>query len=307
MEPDVPIARRLDTELIEAANSPPVQLSSPANSLTGNNHDHLAVSSSAVYVDPTANSDLVGAPSRQWNTTVQEDAAPATRIPSILSGTIVEGHYAWEPYEEKTQDLIRKECSLRQIKLNTKTKKSDRITCLRRYDELMNSGESSLAASTMAAGGTRRTKHCTFRLTNVVLSDNLFMRLIEATGENFDRADLDDVQSSVKNQFWRDVATAYHSNDEAFRGLINDDPAFGDIDPGIIVPHSPTKLEDLWKELTSFYSICSANFRLSGTHEREFKQFVQGKMDVLYLWYWLKVSLHVVTEPSLPTFYLLPL
>ncbi|ETN01823.1 hypothetical protein PPTG_16910 [Phytophthora nicotianae INRA-310] len=77
--------------------------------------------------------------SMQWNTAVQEDAAPATRIPSIRSGTIVEGHYAWKPYEEKTQDLIRKECSLRQIKLNTKTKKMDRITCLRRYDELMNS------------------------------------------------------------------------------------------------------------------------------------------------------------------------
>ncbi|ETL82309.1 hypothetical protein L917_17515 [Phytophthora nicotianae] len=60
---------------------------------------------------------------KQWNTAVQEDAAPATRIPSIRSGTIVEGHYAWKPYEEKTQDLIRKECSLRQIKLNTKRRR----------------------------------------------------------------------------------------------------------------------------------------------------------------------------------------
>ncbi|ETO86148.1 hypothetical protein F444_00272 [Phytophthora nicotianae P1976] len=58
--------------------------------------------------------------------------------------------------------------------------------------------------------------------------------------------------------------------------------------------------KDLWKELTSFYSICAANFRLSGTHERQFKPFVQGKMDLLYLWYWLKISL--VTEPSVPTY-----
>ncbi|ETP02602.1 hypothetical protein F441_20358 [Phytophthora nicotianae CJ01A1] len=130
MEPDVPIARRLDPELIDAASPPPAQLSSQANSL--GDHDHLAVSSAAVYADPTANC-LVGASSRQWNTAVQEDAAPATRIPSIRSGTIVEGHYAWEPYEEKTQDLIRKDCSLRQIKLNTKTKKTDRITCLRPF------------------------------------------------------------------------------------------------------------------------------------------------------------------------------
>ncbi|EEY66980.1 uncharacterized protein PITG_17756 [Phytophthora infestans T30-4] len=117
------------------------------------------------------------------------------------------------------------------------------------------------------------------------------MRLIEATGRSFNRTDLDDVQSSAKSQFWRDVATAYHSNDEVFRGLIEDDSAFEDIDPGVIVPHNPAKLEELWKELTSFFSICAANFRLSGTHEQEFKQFVHGKMDVLYLWYWLKVSL----------------
>ncbi|ETN23674.1 hypothetical protein PPTG_20688 [Phytophthora nicotianae INRA-310] len=33
----------------------------------------------------------------------------------------------------------------------------------------------------MAADGTRRIKHWAFRLANVVLSDNLFMRLIETT------------------------------------------------------------------------------------------------------------------------------
>ncbi|ETM56840.1 hypothetical protein L914_00249 [Phytophthora nicotianae] len=84
----------------------------------------------------------------------------------------------------------------------------------------------------MAADGTRRTKHWAFRLANVVLSDNLFMRLIETTAR--------------------------------------------------------LNCKDLWKELASFYSICAANFRLSGTHERQFKPFVQGKMALLYLWYWLK-------------------
>ncbi|ETI57424.1 hypothetical protein F443_00282 [Phytophthora nicotianae P1569] len=77
----------------------------------------------------------------------------------------------------------------------------------------------------MAADGTRRTKHWAFRLANVVLSDNLFMRLIETTAR--------------------------------------------------------LNCKDLWKELASFYSICAANFRLSGTHERQFKPFVQGKMALL--------------------------
>ncbi|KAF4043455.1 hypothetical protein GN244_ATG04221 [Phytophthora infestans] len=264
MEPDVPIARHLDPELVNAATSSP-------------NVDRRGATAS---------------PHRQCDIDVQEDALPAARVPETVfpscSGGIMEGHFAWAPYEKKSQDLIRKECSLREIKLNTRTNKADRIRCYRRYDELMNSGQSASAASTMAAGGTRRTKHCTFRLANVVLSDNLFMRLIEATGRSFDRTDLDDAQSSAKSQFGRDVAAAYHSNDEVFRGLIEDDPAFEDIDPGVIVPHNQAKLEELWKELTSFFSVCAANFRLLGTHDHEFKQFVHGKMDVLYLWYWLE-------------------
>ncbi|POM62941.1 hypothetical protein PHPALM_27845 [Phytophthora palmivora] len=35
------------------------------------------------------------------------------------------------PYEKKSQDIIRKECSLREIKVNTRTSKGDRIKCLR--------------------------------------------------------------------------------------------------------------------------------------------------------------------------------
>ncbi|EEY66601.1 uncharacterized protein PITG_16673 [Phytophthora infestans T30-4] len=122
------------------------------------------------------------------------------------------------------QDLIRKEYTIREIKLNTRTNKADRIKGLRRYDELVNRGEGPTSASTMASGNIRRTKHCMFRLANV----------------NFDRADLDDPQFSEKSLFWRD---------------------------GTIVPHNAAKLEELWKELTSFFT------------------------DVLYLWYWTKVEI----------------
>ncbi|ETI48402.1 hypothetical protein F442_07582 [Phytophthora nicotianae P10297] len=116
----------------------------------------------------------------------------------------------------------------------------------------------------------------------------MYMRLIEVTGRNFDRADLDDVTDSLKAQFWRDVATVYCPNDDKFKGFIEYDADSDGIDPGTIVPHSPAKLEEMWMELTSFFSISEANFRLSGTHDHEFKRFVQGKLDVLYLGYWLK-------------------
>ncbi|OWZ09517.1 hypothetical protein PHMEG_00017771 [Phytophthora megakarya] len=116
----------------------------------------------------------------------------------------------------------------------------------------------------MAAGNTRRTKHCLFRLANVVMSKNMVTRLIEVTGKNFDRPDLDDVRASEKAQFWRSVEAAYRIDDEEYRGLVADDLDFDGIDP-------------------------EANFRLSGVHEREFKKFTHGKADVLYLWYWTKV------------------
>ncbi|KAE9017128.1 hypothetical protein PR002_g13475 [Phytophthora rubi] len=220
--------------------------------------------------------------------------ASAARDHLTRSGTIMDGHYAWEPYEKLSQDLIRKECTLREIKLNTRTNKADRIKCLRHYDALVNKGEGSSAASTMASGNTRRTKHCMFRLTNVLLSKNMVTRLIETTGKNFDRADLDDVQASQKALFWRDVAATYQMDDEEYSGLIADDADFDGIEPGTIVPHSAAMLEECWKELTSFYSIYEANFRLSGTNDREFKKFVHGKVDVLYLWYWTKIRPEVL-------------
>ncbi|KAE8965466.1 hypothetical protein PR002_g28670, partial [Phytophthora rubi] len=64
---------------------------------------------------------------------------------------------------------------------------------------------------------------------------------------------------------------------------------FVGIDPSYIVPHNAAKLEELWSEVRSFFSIYEANFRMSGTHSRHFKNFVRGQFDVLYLWYWLQL------------------
>ncbi|OWZ21470.1 hypothetical protein PHMEG_0003974 [Phytophthora megakarya] len=243
-----------------------------------------------------------------------------------MRGTVTEGHFAWEPYESKTQDLIRKECSLREIKVHTRTNKADRIKCLRRYDDLVNSTRATFSAplskiqhcvnpsqsftcctpphrneyhfkvSAIPAGlatrsssrftwATRRTKHCVFRLINVLMSKDFVMRLIEVTGKNFDRQDLDDVQASQKAQFWKDVETKFWSNDKDCNGLIEDDVAFEGINRSIVVKHNAAKLEELWAEVRSFFSIYEANFRMSGTHSRHFKKFVRGQADVLYLWY----------------------
>ncbi|OWZ02337.1 hypothetical protein PHMEG_00026115 [Phytophthora megakarya] len=187
------------------------------------------------------------------------------------------------------KDLIRKECSLREIKLTTRTNSADHIKCLRRYDDLVNQGELASEASVLATGSARRTKHCVFRLINVLMSNDLVMRLIEVTGNNLDRQDLDDVQASPKALFWKDVETKVCSHDEDCNGLIEDDVAFEGINPAIVVKHDAAKLEEPWAEVRSFFSIYETDFRMSGTHSPHFKKFVRGQTDVLYLWYWLKL------------------
>ncbi|OWZ02390.1 hypothetical protein PHMEG_00026058 [Phytophthora megakarya] len=93
------------------------------------------------------------------------------------------------------------------------------------------------------------------------MSKNMVTRLIEVMGTgNFDRPDLDDVRASEKAQFWRSVEAGYRIGDEEYSGLVADDLDFGGIDPGTIVPHSTAKLEELWKDLTSFSAFQRLNF-----------------------------------------------
>ncbi|ETN14526.1 hypothetical protein PPTG_07563 [Phytophthora nicotianae INRA-310] len=80
-------------------------------------------------------------------------------------------------------DKIRKECTLRELKLHSRTNTSKRIKVLCCYDKLFNSGEGTIAASAMASGSTRCTKHYMSRLLNVLMSDELVKKLVNVTGK----------------------------------------------------------------------------------------------------------------------------
>ncbi|OWZ21054.1 hypothetical protein PHMEG_0004462 [Phytophthora megakarya] len=155
-------------------------------------------------------------------------------------------------------DSIRKECTLCEIKHNTRTNKADRIKCLRHYDTLVNTGDSVIAASTMSSGTTRRTTHCLFRSQTQQFRPCRFRR-----------------RARIEEGYGFALCCCG-------KGLIADGIDFEDIDPGTIVPHNAAKLEELWKELTSFFSIYEAKFRISGTHDQKFKRFGHGKADVLF-------------------------
>lgn len=181
-----PVARNLTSELAWVAPTPQQLLPNYSTPATAQVDPFIQPAQPAYVmrsVQPQAATTADHGTSDPDMTHERVDAtASAARDPLTRSGTIMDGHFAWEPYEKMSQDLIRKECTLREIKLNTRTNKADRIKCLRHYDALVNKGEGSSAASTMASGNTRRTKHCMFRLTNVLLSKNMVTRLIETTG-----------------------------------------------------------------------------------------------------------------------------
>ncbi|KAE8885314.1 hypothetical protein PF003_g30615 [Phytophthora fragariae] len=99
-------------------------------------------------------------------------------------------------------------------------------------------------------------------------------RLIEITGKNFDRQDLDDIQASQKAQFWREIALKYGRDDEDCKGLISDDEAFVGIDPSYIVPHSAAKLEELWSEVRSFSASTKQTF--------ECLELIPGTLRILF-------------------------
>jgi hypothetical protein len=108
-------------------------------------------------------------------------------------------------------------------------------------------------------------------------------------GDTLSREQLDGAQPA-RDAFWLRIATAFATDRADTRELIVEDDMFEGIVLTTIVPHAATKLRDMWKEVNSAFVTASARFRQSGTHINDFKQFVHGRADVLYLWQWLRVS-----------------
>ncbi|POM69631.1 hypothetical protein PHPALM_14065 [Phytophthora palmivora] len=163
-------------------------------------------------------------------------------------------------------DLIRKECTLREIKVHTRTNKSDRIKCLRHYDRLINSGERTAAASTKATGSTRRTKHGMYHLINVLMTKDMINRLIDIAGKKFDQQDLDDVEASQKLNFGK-------TSKQSMLVTMKSAKASSLMTKLLRVSthrSSYHTTQQNWRNCD--LSIYEANFRMSGMHSRHFKK-----------------------------------
>ena len=137
---------------------------------------------------------------------------------------------------------------------------------------------------------TIRTENCTFRLCNVLFSEQFHFRFAQQ-GDTLTRADLD---SGISPQavFWCDVQAAYIDADKDEFGTLLDVGSeywglFRHIDAAHIVPHLPIKLHEIWKDLHGLYIKANRLYTVLGTHEAEFWKFCNGNIAVLYVRFWV--------------------
>ena len=129
----------------------------------------------------------------------------------------------------------------------------------------------------------QRSKHCMYRLLNVLFSDMFYERFQE-TGKQYKREQLDCSAVGKADGFWADVSIAFsEEGNEAYDNLLFVEDEFEGIDCSHIIAHDGPKLQSMWKEVNSRYCRARNNFQLSGTHDSHFQNFCMQRMEVYYL------------------------
>jgi hypothetical protein len=166
---------------------------------------------------------------------------------------------------------------------------------------------------TSAAGGgrtptapPRKEVQCTFRLLNILFSD-AFAEDFATLGNVATRQLLDAGAAANDEHFWTRVQTAFVESDDLSYGqfCFQDDHILAvqnHIDPAKIVQHDWKKLRALWKLLNADYKAALTKYTVSGTHEQNFYEFCQAKLDVYYLHKKLEVrpQLTATVQANLP-------
>ncbi|KAG1711528.1 hypothetical protein DVH05_008780 [Phytophthora capsici] len=99
-------------------------------------------------------------------------------------------------------------------------------------------------------------------------------------GDMATRAELDEVREAFVG--------ACPPDHERNRLEFDDDDFFAGMNPALAKPvHSSRKLYSMWKEVNRNYLEAHTKFSASGQNGKEFRNFVKGRGDVLYLRKWL--------------------
>ncbi|KAF1781536.1 hypothetical protein GQ600_27136 [Phytophthora cactorum] len=168
------------------------------------------------------------------------------------------------------------------------TNKADRITILKGYDDSKVAMEVLLENQRLDKHGRgateinseRRSKHCPYRLLNVVFSEEFFDKFI-TSGDTLTRAELDD----GRRVFCDNVAEAFNTSNAVFDRLLSEDSLFEGIDPHQVAVYSAAKLKSMWKDCNSRFAAAEGRCKLSGSHA-QFWNYCQGGKVAMYVHLW---------------------
>ncbi|KAF4129250.1 hypothetical protein GN958_ATG21514 [Phytophthora infestans] len=103
------------------------------------------------------------------------------------------------------------------------------------------------------SASTRRTKHCFFRLANVIFSESFAVRLHEMDASP-SRYALDVGAVNAYNNFWQDVEAAFASKTPEYDSLVVNRVEYAGINPSLAPQHYAVKLREMWRMATGNYT-----------------------------------------------------
>jgi hypothetical protein len=139
----------------------------------------------------------------------------------------------------------------------------------------------------------RKQVQCSFRLLNILFSDE-FATPFASLGDAATRQALDIGTAANDEAFWVEVQQAFVTHHENYDVLLFNDAilADNDINPGDLFHHNWKKLRSIWKVVKAKYKATLTRYTISGTHESDFYDLCNGKLDVNYLRKHLEQQVH---------------
>ncbi|KAK1948374.1 hypothetical protein P3T76_000664 [Phytophthora citrophthora] len=128
------------------------------------------------------------------------------------------------------------------------------------------------------------TRHCSFRLLNVIFSDEFVDRLGEA-GKTLSRH-----EGNENARYWVDITEAYNNDKQRYNGFALGEakPQYILIDPALALPHSRSKLKWLWEKVIQRYENALTKAKKAESSDA-FWKYCDGHVDALYMDDWLQV------------------
>jgi len=124
---------------------------------------------------------------------------------------------------------------------------------------------------------------------------------LEQSGARKKKDILDSGLAANDEYFWQEVMEKYQQVNEEYDELAHMDSMFAGVDPSVKLPHSWSKLQDMYKGVSKSYAEVFEKFKKSGSHD-DFINFCGSKSEVYYLYLWLqeKPQLEQMVVAELP-------